>query len=161
MVRITILAILGIIGIFTIPFVLGTFFGMSLQEPKVEVRYVNTTEIKYVDSQPCLVGNLSKIDEVSSTSALIITNTNITPSKYSNVHDYPYGGIPTSINYPPNSAVISKELTEKNNNHTIAVDEYGNVWYFVGSWGWFNQTEYDTLPKDNKLYDVSPYATHY
>ena len=70
---------------------------------------------------------------------------------------YPYGGIPSSINYPPNNAIISKELTIYNNNHTVAVDSDGNKYYFVGGWGWFNQSDYDLIPKNNKQYDISPY----
>ena len=128
-------------------FGLGVIFMNSIQqipEPKIEFKYINTTEFKYIDN--C---SITKIDNVK---------TNITkPSKYNDKLTYPYGGIPTSINYPPEGFVISKELTEKNNNHTIAVDIYNNNYYFVGGWGWFDQNEYDLLPKKNKEYDVSPY----
>ena len=142
--------IIGITGLLMILFVLGTFFGMSIQttqEPKIEHHYIKTNEIKFVD-----------VCYNDTTYTTYNTPTNITtPSKTVDRLMYPYGGVPTSINNPPNDAVISKELTEKNNNHTIAIDSYNNKYYFVGEWGWFNQSEYDALPYKNKLYDVSPY----
>ncbi len=132
-------------------FLLGTGVGF-LNQKEPEIKYVNITEIKYEPSPFCHP-NFTKLNEIHENIQ------NITPIPTSNVDKsmYKYGGISASINNPPNNAIISKELTEKNNNHTIAIDEFGNKYYFVGGWGWFNQEEYNVLPYKNKLYDVSPY----
>lgn len=148
--NLTLSYIIGIIGLLTIPFLLGTFLGMSIQstsEPKIEHHYTNTTEVKYIDTCD---------KNIIYTTYVTPINTPI-PTKTVDKLMYLYGGVPTSINSPPNGAVISKELTEKNNNHTIAIDSYNNKYYFVGEWGWFNQTEYNAIPNENKQYDISPY----
>lgn len=128
-------------------FLLGISLG-HLNKSESEIKYVNNTV--YLASPYCAS------DWNTNTSKIAPTPT-VEPIKQSSKSTYKYGGIPTSIDYPPNNAVISKELTEKNNNHTIAVDEFGNKYYFVGGWGWFNQEEYNEIPYKNKLYDVSPY----
>lgn len=66
-----------------------------------------------------------------------------------------YGGIPASVDNPPIGTTIDKNLSEYY-NRTVATGE-GNAYWFIGGWGWFNQTEMMNLPSASLMYDISPY----
>lgn len=71
---------------------------------------------------------------------------------------YRFGGIPSSPNQALPGTHIDEELTLQNRNRTVAVDDFGNRYYYVDHWGWFNQSEYNALNKFVKDNDLSPYS---
>lgn len=67
-----------------------------------------------------------------------------------------YGGIPSTVNKPPEGTIIDVNLTEYYGVPTATGD--GKTYWFIGGWGWFNESEMMNLPSDSLMYDISPYA---
>jgi len=65
-----------------------------------------------------------------------------------------YGGIPG--NKPPEGTIIDANLTGYYGVPTATGD--GKTYWFIGGWGWFNESEMMNLPSDSLMYDISPYA---
>lgn len=66
-----------------------------------------------------------------------------------------YGGISSSVDNPPIGTTIDKNLSEYYNSPVATGN--GNTYWFIGGWGWFNQTEMMNLPSKSLMYDISPY----
>lgn len=66
-----------------------------------------------------------------------------------------WGGIPTSVNNPPNGTVINEELSTYYNIPTAIGG--GKTYWFVGGYGWFNEVEMINLPSISHKYNISPY----
>lgn len=67
-----------------------------------------------------------------------------------------YGGIPGTAGKPPVGTVVDDNLTKYYRVPTATGD--GNTYWFIGGWGWFNESEMMSLPSDSLMYDISPYA---
>lgn len=67
-----------------------------------------------------------------------------------------YGGIPGTADKPLVGTVIDDNLTKYYGVPTATGD--GKTYWFIGGWGWFNESEMMNLPSDSLMYDISPYA---
>ncbi len=66
-----------------------------------------------------------------------------------------YGGIASSVNNTPNGTIIDVNLSEYYKTPTATGD--GHTYWFIGGWGWFNESEMMKLPSNTLMYDMSPY----
>lgn len=67
-----------------------------------------------------------------------------------------YGGIPGTEDKPPVGTIIDANLTKYYGVPTATGD--GKTYWFIGGWGWFNESEMMNLPSDSLMYNISPYA---
>ncbi len=67
-----------------------------------------------------------------------------------------YGGIVRNATNPPDGTTINLELSNYYKVPTATGND--NTYWFIGGYGWFNQTEMMNLPSDSLMYDISPYA---
>lgn len=66
-----------------------------------------------------------------------------------------YGGIASSINKPPPGTMINEGLSDYYG--TIVVTGNNITYWYIGGYGWFNQTEMLNLPAVSLMHDISPY----
>lgn len=66
-----------------------------------------------------------------------------------------YGGFPSTADKPPTGAVIDEKLTAYYGVPTAVTED--ETYWFIGGWGWFNETEMLKLPSDSLMYNISPY----
>ena len=66
-----------------------------------------------------------------------------------------WGGIPSSVDNPPPGTTIDKNLSLY--YHTPVATGEGKAYWFIGGWGWFNQSEMKNLPSMSLMYGISPY----
>jgi len=67
-----------------------------------------------------------------------------------------YGGIAGTPDNPPAGTQIDANLTKYYGVPTATGD--GKAYWFIGGWGWFNESEMMSLPSASLMYDLSPYA---
>jgi len=66
-----------------------------------------------------------------------------------------YGGIARNASNPPDGTTINFELS----NYYKVPTATGNnqVYWHIGGWGWFNESEMMNLPSNSLMYGISPY----
>ena len=69
--------------------------------------------------------------------------------------NYKYGGIALSANDPPPGTTINEKLSSYYGTPIATGDN--KVYWHIGGYGWFNQTEMLKLPSVSLMYDISPY----
>lgn len=69
--------------------------------------------------------------------------------------NHKWGGIPSPVDKPPLGTTIDKNLSVYYNT-PVATGE-GKAYWFIGGWGWFNQSEMANLPSASLQYGMSPY----
>lgn len=117
----------------------------------------NFYELKIIDKKNIITPTPTAINNPASGN-IVETTKPIILIPISDRNKYKYGGIPGSIQQLLPGTHIDAELTLNNRNRTVAVDDSGNKYYYVGNWGWFNQSEYNALNKFVKDNDLSPYS---
>lgn len=82
---------------------------------------------------------------------MLISGTNLSTANDTNL----YGGIAGNSSISPYGTVIDLNMTRYYQIPTAVGN--GHTYWFVGGWGWFNETEMMNLPPSSLLYDMSPY----
>ncbi len=139
--------IIVIVGI-TVGLVLG-FLGSNFYELKI------IEKENIITPTPTVISNISDSPAPGNT---VSETTKKETIPISDRNKYKYGGIPGSVEQLLPGTHIDAKFTLNNRNRTIAVDDSGYKYYYVGNWGWFNQSEYNALNQFVKDNDLSPYS---
>lgn len=118
----------------------------------------NFYELKIIDKNNIIIPTPTAISNSPAPGNIVETTKPIISIPISDRNKFKFGGIPSSVQQLLPGTHIDEKLTLNNRNRTIAVDDFGNRYYYVGYWGWFNQTEYNALNQFVKDNDLSPYS---